>query len=77
MLLQVKYLIKRFDYLFDKKHNSQSYFEPPLEFHEIHYYKDFKKWVTLDLEYIDNWSFLLDFKIAVKTVSTVLSGSGM
>ncbi len=39
--------------------------------------KDFNKWVTLDLEYIDNWSFLLDFKIAVKTVSTVLSGTGI
>ena len=36
-----KYLIKRFDYLFNKKYNSQSYFEPPLEFNEIHYYKDF------------------------------------
>ena len=31
-----KYLIKRFDYLFNKKYNSQSYFEPPLEFNEIH-----------------------------------------
>ena len=39
--------------------------------------KDFNKWVKLDLEYIDNWSFLLDFRIAVKTVSTVLSGTGM
>ena len=39
--------------------------------------RDFDKWVKLDLEYIDNWSFALDFKIALKTVSTVLSGSGM
>jgi exopolysaccharide biosynthesis polyprenyl glycosylphosphotransferase len=39
--------------------------------------KDFNKWVKLDLEYIDNWSFLMDFKIAVKTVSTVLSGTGI
>ena len=39
--------------------------------------EDFDKWVKLDLEYIDNWSFLLDFRIAVKTVSTVLSGTGM
>ena len=39
--------------------------------------RDFDKWVKLDLEYIDNWSFTLDFKIALKTVSTVFSGTGM
>jgi len=39
--------------------------------------QDFDEWVKLDLEYIDNWSFLLDFRIAVKTVSTVISGTGM
>lgn len=39
--------------------------------------QNFDDWVKLDLEYIDNWSFLLDFRIAVKTVSTVLSGTGM
>ena len=39
--------------------------------------KDFNKWVKLDLEYIDNWSFNLDFRIALKTVSTVFSGTGM
>ena len=39
--------------------------------------KDFNKWVKLDLEYIDNWSFMMDFRIAVKTVSTVLSGTGI
>jgi len=39
--------------------------------------KDFSKWVQLDLEYIDNWSFMMDFRIAVKTVSTVLSGTGI
>ena len=38
---------------------------------------DFKDWVKLDLEYIDNWSFLMDLRIAVKTVSTVLSGTGI
>jgi lipopolysaccharide/colanic/teichoic acid biosynthesis glycosyltransferase len=38
---------------------------------------NFEEWVKLDLEYIDNWSFLLDFRIAIKTVSTVLSGTGM
>ena len=39
--------------------------------------QDFDEWVKLDLEYIDNWNFLMDFKIAIKTVSTVLSGTGM
>jgi len=39
--------------------------------------KDFDQWVKLDLEYIDNWSFILDLKIAIKTVSVVFSGSGM
>jgi lipopolysaccharide/colanic/teichoic acid biosynthesis glycosyltransferase len=39
--------------------------------------EDFDEWVKIDLEYIENWSFLLDLKIAVRTVSTVLSGTGM
>ena len=39
--------------------------------------KDFTQWVKLDLEYIDNWSFSLDLRIALQTVSTVLSGTGM
>ena len=39
--------------------------------------ENFDEWVNLDLEYIDNWSFMMDFRIAVKTVSTVLSGTGM
>ena len=39
--------------------------------------KDFDKWVELDLKYIDNWSFALDFKIALRTVRSVLSGTGM
>jgi exopolysaccharide biosynthesis polyprenyl glycosylphosphotransferase len=37
---------------------------------------DFKRWVELDLEYIDNWSVLLDLKILLKTVPVVLFGSG-
>jgi exopolysaccharide biosynthesis polyprenyl glycosylphosphotransferase len=36
----------------------------------------FDEWVRLDLEYIDNWSLLLDFKILLKTVPAVLRGSG-
>ena len=38
--------------------------------------KDFEDWVKLDLEYIDSWSLKLDFKIALKTVFVVISGSG-
>ncbi|MCB1125890.1 MAG: sugar transferase, partial [Verrucomicrobiae bacterium] len=37
---------------------------------------DFKEWVRLDLEYIDNWSLLLDLKILVLTVPVVLTGAG-
>ena len=39
--------------------------------------QDFDEWVKLDLEYIDNWNFMMDLRIAMKTVSTVLSGTGM
>jgi exopolysaccharide biosynthesis polyprenyl glycosylphosphotransferase len=37
---------------------------------------DFKDWVRLDLEYIDNWSIWLDLKILWRTVPVVLLGSG-
>jgi len=37
---------------------------------------DFKKWVEMDLHYIDNWSLKLDFKIFIKTIFVVLSGRG-
>jgi lipopolysaccharide/colanic/teichoic acid biosynthesis glycosyltransferase len=37
---------------------------------------DFRDWVRLDLEYIDNWSLWLDLKILVRTVPAVLIGSG-
>jgi exopolysaccharide biosynthesis polyprenyl glycosylphosphotransferase len=37
---------------------------------------DFKDWVRLDLEYIDNWSLWLDVKILVRTVPVVLLGTG-
>jgi exopolysaccharide biosynthesis polyprenyl glycosylphosphotransferase len=36
----------------------------------------FAEWVRLDLEYIDNWSLWLDFKILVRTVPAVLTGTG-
>ncbi len=37
---------------------------------------NFKEWVRLDLEYIDNWSFWLDLKILIFTVPVVLRGTG-
>ncbi|MBN1866645.1 sugar transferase [Candidatus Sumerlaeota bacterium] len=36
----------------------------------------FETWMKLDLQYIDNWSLLLDFKILVQTVFAVLTGRG-
>jgi exopolysaccharide biosynthesis polyprenyl glycosylphosphotransferase len=38
--------------------------------------KDFKEWVRLDLQYIDNWSLGLDFKILWRTIWVVLLGRG-
>lgn len=37
---------------------------------------DFKEWVRLDLEYIDNWSIWLDYKILLRTIPAVVWGSG-
>lgn len=37
---------------------------------------DFNEWSRLDLEYIDNWSFWLDFKILLKSIPVVLLGKG-
>ncbi|MCB1056382.1 MAG: sugar transferase [Acidobacteria bacterium] len=37
---------------------------------------DFNRWIELDLEYIDSWTPLLDFKILFKTIPVVLSGRG-
>jgi len=37
---------------------------------------DFKRWMELDLEYIDHWSPLLDWKILIKTIPVVLLGRG-
>jgi exopolysaccharide biosynthesis polyprenyl glycosylphosphotransferase len=36
----------------------------------------FEKWMQLDLQYIDQWSLWLDFKILARTVPAVLKGSG-
>ncbi len=37
---------------------------------------DFKRWMQLDLTYIDNWSLWLDVKIFLRTIPIVLSGRG-
>jgi lipopolysaccharide/colanic/teichoic acid biosynthesis glycosyltransferase len=37
---------------------------------------DFDRWVALDLEYIDNWSILLDLKLALKTIPALLRAEG-
>jgi exopolysaccharide biosynthesis polyprenyl glycosylphosphotransferase len=36
----------------------------------------FEEWVSMDLQYIDNWSLWLDFKILVRTIPAVLFGKG-
>jgi lipopolysaccharide/colanic/teichoic acid biosynthesis glycosyltransferase len=36
----------------------------------------FDKWMKLDMDYIDNWSLGLDFKILFKTIPAVIRGSG-
>ncbi len=36
----------------------------------------FEKWMELDMDYIDRWSLLLDFKILFQTVPAVLRGAG-
>ena len=38
--------------------------------------RDFKEWVRLDVQYIDNWSLALDLKILLKTIPVVLFGIG-
>jgi exopolysaccharide biosynthesis polyprenyl glycosylphosphotransferase len=38
--------------------------------------RDFRDWVRLDLEYIDNWSLWLDVKILIRTIPVVVTGAG-
>ena len=37
---------------------------------------DFNDWVRMDLQYIDNWSLMLDFRILFQTASVVFQGKG-
>jgi exopolysaccharide biosynthesis polyprenyl glycosylphosphotransferase len=37
---------------------------------------DFETWITLDLQYIDNWSLALDFTIFARTIPAVLRRTG-
>ena len=37
----------------------------------------FKRWVEMDLYYIDNWSLWMDLKLIAHTVRVVLQGTGM
>jgi lipopolysaccharide/colanic/teichoic acid biosynthesis glycosyltransferase len=37
---------------------------------------NFDDWVKLDLEYIDNWSLLLDVKILLKTIPSIILRHG-
>ncbi|HEX6895703.1 MAG TPA: sugar transferase [Bryobacteraceae bacterium] len=37
---------------------------------------DFETWMKMDMQYIDNWSLALDWKIMLRTIPRVLSGKG-
>ncbi len=37
---------------------------------------DFETWMKLDMQYIDNWSLALDWKILLRTIPNVLLGKG-
>jgi lipopolysaccharide/colanic/teichoic acid biosynthesis glycosyltransferase len=37
---------------------------------------DFDTWMKMDMQYIDNWSLALDWKILLRTIPRVLTGHG-
>ncbi|MGD0436539.1 MAG: sugar transferase [Bryobacteraceae bacterium] len=37
---------------------------------------DFETWMKMDMQYIDNWSLALDWKIILRTIPRVLTGAG-
>lgn len=37
---------------------------------------DFETWMKMDMQYIDNWSLALDWKIMMRTIPRVLTGKG-
>jgi len=37
---------------------------------------DFETWMKMDMQYIDNWSLALDWKIILRTIPRVLTGRG-
>jgi len=37
---------------------------------------DFERWMELDMQYIDNWSLALDWKIMLRTIPQVVIGKG-
>jgi exopolysaccharide biosynthesis polyprenyl glycosylphosphotransferase len=43
---------------------------------QTRYEISFQEWINMDLKYIDNWSILLDFKILLATLKTIVIGGG-
>jgi lipopolysaccharide/colanic/teichoic acid biosynthesis glycosyltransferase len=37
---------------------------------------DFETWMKMDMQYIDNWSLALDWKILLRTIPRVVTGHG-
>jgi exopolysaccharide biosynthesis polyprenyl glycosylphosphotransferase len=69
--------VKRFD---DRSHRRRLSVKPGLtctwQVSGRNNVSDFRDWVRMDLDYIDNWSLGLDCKILWRTIWVVLSGKG-